>query len=73
MCTDPNANCVSYQPVRPASETCPLLLQAFAKAESPKRQADPRCFPVYGSAPFSGAVIGGPDVLPAAVGHRPGS
>ena len=69
MCTDPNANCVSYQPVRPASETCPPPPQAFAKAELLKWQADPRCFPFYGAALFSGAVIGGPDVLRLLVGH----
>ena len=69
MCNDPSAKCVSYQAVRPASENCPPPPQAFTKPQLLKWQADPRCASPYGAALFSGALIGGPDVLRLLTGH----
>lgn len=69
-CNDPNVACVSYQPVRPASENCPAPPeQAFTKAQLRQWQADPRCVQPYSVALFNGAVIGGPDVLRLLTGH----
>ena len=68
-CNDPNASCVSYQPVRPASEKCPAPPQSATKAQLLKWAADPRCVQPYSVGLFNGTVIGGPDVLRLLTGH----
>lgn len=70
ICSDPTADCVSYQPVRPVSETCPAPPQeTFSKAELLKWETDPRCDQPYNPGLFSQVVVGGPDVLRLLVGH----
>jgi putative ABC transport system permease protein len=70
ICSGPTADCVSYQPVRPASETCPAPPQeAFSKAQLLKWETDPRCGQPYSSALFGQVIVGGPDVLRLLVGH----
>lgn len=70
MCSDPNAQCLSYQPVRPASQNCPAPpQQSFSKKQLLAWEADPRCAQSYSTALFSQVIIGGPDVLRLLVGH----
>jgi putative ABC transport system permease protein len=70
VCSDPNADCVSYQAVRPATETCPAPPQGeFTKAQLLKWETDPRCDQPYNPALFSQVVVGGPDVLRLLTGH----
>jgi putative ABC transport system permease protein len=69
ICSDPNADCVSYQVVRPASENCPPPPQQATEPELRKWQTDPRCDEPYSSALFGQVVVGGPDVLRLLAGH----